>query len=762
MNLKKIVGTLLAVLVSATLLVAVTPTAPADAANGALFDPGNLISDAEFFDGGALSSAAVQNFLNQQVPSCRSGVTCLKDYRQDTPNKAAVAGRCAAYAGRSGESAADIITRVGNACGISQKAMLVLLEKEQGIVTSSAPSSRMYRSATGYGCPDTADCDTLFYGFFNQVYAAALQFQYYAANPTRWNHVPGRVNAVRFHPNAACGSSSVYIQNQATAGLYNYTPYQPNASAVANLYGTGDACGSYGNRNFWRMYTDWFGSPTTASSLLRTNEDGAVFLISGTTKYRVASMSVLQDLAPLGQVGFVSQNYLDRFTLVQNANRVIRATSGAMYFAGAGQKLPFTSCGQVVDYGGQCAASGYTQLTDAQIANFRTGPALTPVMGTQEGPRYFVTAGTKREILDARSQTEAGLPIGQNVLTENAVSDLRDGAPVVRESAVVLQRGTPHYFFLSSGSRSPILESSASIVGIGSQSPSQLRPASLAKIPLSAANFAGIVRGPSDAVNQLLVPGGRWTWPTAPSVTTVTPVAVSAEFLSPFPSRGEIKVGSFVKSVSNPTVYRVGDNALRPISSWDALISVSSGNTAVASLPASVIAPFAKGTMILEAGTLARSSNDPTVYLINGLTNKIPLTSFDMSTEMGVNGLSYVSQSDLDGYPRASSPLGYGVSCGGVRYAAADGSLHAIAAQDSARYPLSFQNLDGFACEALSIAGPAGQFIRIDGGTIYQLVGGLKRPVVSMTRYNQLGGTDTNFISVSDGFAASIPSGPAA
>ena len=55
----------------------------------------------------------------------------------------------------------------------------------------------------------------------------------------------------------------MYIRNQATAALYIYTPYRPNQGALNNLYGTGDSCSSYGNRNFWRMFTDWFGSTKT-------------------------------------------------------------------------------------------------------------------------------------------------------------------------------------------------------------------------------------------------------------------------------------------------------------------------------------------------------------------------------------------------------------------------------------------------------------------------------------------------------------------
>jgi hypothetical protein len=54
----------------------------------------------------------------------------------------------------------------------------------------------------------------------------------------------------------------VRIRNQATANLYNYTPYQPNEAALASLYGDGDECSAFGNRNFWRIFTDWFGDPT--------------------------------------------------------------------------------------------------------------------------------------------------------------------------------------------------------------------------------------------------------------------------------------------------------------------------------------------------------------------------------------------------------------------------------------------------------------------------------------------------------------------
>jgi putative cell wall-binding protein len=268
---KRVVAMTVAVFVTASLLVGtagVQGPPAADAAVGSEFNPGFIVTDQNFYDGAAMTAAQVQAFLNARVPTCSPSATepCLKDYRADTESRAAVDGRCGAYTGANNQSAAQIITDVGRACGISQKALIVLLQKEQSLITSTKPTEYMYRTATGYACPDTSACDVRYYGFFNQVYMAALQFKRYAASPTSWRHQAGKTVGVFYHPNSGCGTLNVFIQNKATAGLYNYTPYTPNAAALGNLYGTGDSCSSYGNRNFWRLWSDWFGSPTNDNS----------------------------------------------------------------------------------------------------------------------------------------------------------------------------------------------------------------------------------------------------------------------------------------------------------------------------------------------------------------------------------------------------------------------------------------------------------------------------------------------------------------
>ena len=252
----------------------------AQAADLSQFDAGNIISDSIFFSGDALSESQVQAFLNQKVPNCTInngdpshaagagyGSTniadvCLKDYWQRTPSMAAQSGACAAYSGASGgESAASIIAKVGQACNVSQKVLLVLLEKEQSLITDSWPTVRQINQATGFACYDNGQpCVQDYAGFFYQVWSAARQFQRYSSAPFTWYPV-GQTSNVAYQANRPdCGTKAVFISNRATAALYYYTPYTPNAAALAAGYGTGDSCSAYGNRNFYQLYVDWFGS----------------------------------------------------------------------------------------------------------------------------------------------------------------------------------------------------------------------------------------------------------------------------------------------------------------------------------------------------------------------------------------------------------------------------------------------------------------------------------------------------------------------
>ncbi len=323
------IAVLATALTAAAMLVATAPTdaeaAPAAGiVSAADFDPGLIISDGEFFDGAAMTETEIQNFLVSKVGSC-ANANCLAVFRMSTPSKAAN-DYCAAYNGAANESAARIIAKVQAACNISAKAILVTLHKEQGLIGKSAPSDYAIRSAMGYGCPDTAACDSTYYGFFNQVYQAARQFQRYANSGGFTWYPIGTPVAVRYHPNAACGAQTVVIKNKATAGLYYYTPYTPNAAALANLGGTGDACSSYGNRNFWYFYNSWFPSYDHAG---RVAMDAAYTAAGGAGGALGAKIGELNSFSANG--GGMVQGYANgAITWSQSSRKAVMLLSGPM------------------------------------------------------------------------------------------------------------------------------------------------------------------------------------------------------------------------------------------------------------------------------------------------------------------------------------------------------------------------------------------------------------------------------------------------
>lgn len=272
----------LLILVVACAALALTPQT--SAASG--FNAGRIIDDSVFTNKSTMSVDAIQSFLNSKVTTCdtngsqqsemnNSGVPdysgngsiqrwewgkykynqtsfpCLRDYKQD------------------GVSAAQLIYNAAHTYSINPQVLLVLLQKEQGLITDTWPLNVQYRSATGYGCPDTAACDSKYYGLKNQIDWASKMFRSILDNSPNWYtpYVLGN-NYIQYNPNSSCGGSTVNIQNRSTQALYNYTPYQPNQAALDAGWGTAN-CGAYGNRNFYLYFTGWFGSTHGGESSIK-------------------------------------------------------------------------------------------------------------------------------------------------------------------------------------------------------------------------------------------------------------------------------------------------------------------------------------------------------------------------------------------------------------------------------------------------------------------------------------------------------------
>ncbi|MDX1765540.1 MAG: hypothetical protein R3313_01155 [Candidatus Saccharimonadales bacterium] len=281
----------------ASLALVLLTSAPSLALSGAGWDAGRIIDDGKFTDDRSMSVSEIQNFLedmlddSDQIPdgikgSCDTDgeepyggttkaaygaangnpapFTCLPEYYENPSNGANNYGGAPIPSGAI--SAAEIIKNAAVQYDINPQALIVMLQKEQGLVTDDWAWEIQYEFAMGYGCFDNGSgcSQTSHYpGFFQQVDAAAWQLRQYMENPQNYNFDVGTNYILWNVPSTNCGGGNVTIENSATAALYNYTPYQPNAAALNNLYGTGDGCSAYGNRNFWRYFNDWFGPTTT-------------------------------------------------------------------------------------------------------------------------------------------------------------------------------------------------------------------------------------------------------------------------------------------------------------------------------------------------------------------------------------------------------------------------------------------------------------------------------------------------------------------
>lgn len=345
--MKKLLAMAASVLAVASVLVGLQvsgPTAsqePASALSGSSFQAGNIISDANFYDGTAMSADQVQAFLNSKVSSCTNS-NCLRNGRFSMNSRGADP-MCSAVTGGSSLSTAQIVTRVSKACGISPKVLLVTLQKEQHLVTNAGPSAAVLERAMGYRCPDGVGgrCDPAFAGVGNQMYWSAWQWKRYSNPPGTTNYfikfAPGANRQIDYQAadvNPNCGKKTVFVQNKATAGLYYYTPYTPNAAALNNLYGTGDSCSAYGNRNFWSLYSDWFGSPTGKATTAKGSLDGV------TTAYNAVTVNgwALDTTTKAGTEVVVTAGSVTK-TFAANGNR---PDIGAAYPA-AGPKHGFSA-----------------------------------------------------------------------------------------------------------------------------------------------------------------------------------------------------------------------------------------------------------------------------------------------------------------------------------------------------------------------------------------------------------------------------------
>lgn len=203
------------------------------------FDPNYIISDFELEDYSSMNVYEIQNFLNHQ-----NGI--LKTYSVYDEEQSKYI------------NASEAIYRASLKHRINPKYLIVVLQKEQSLITDPNPTQKQLDWATGFSICDSCSMNDprllQYKGFYNQVMNAAKRNRFYIDNSDI---------AWLFQINKEYDVDGIKVTpaNQATVNLYNYTPH------------------INGNYNFWKIWQKWFTLSYPNGAILKAYDSSAVWLI---------------------------------------------------------------------------------------------------------------------------------------------------------------------------------------------------------------------------------------------------------------------------------------------------------------------------------------------------------------------------------------------------------------------------------------------------------------------------------------------------
>lgn len=333
-----------------------------------VFNPGNIISNANLMDSDSMTLMEITNFLKN-----KGGF--ISNYYTSNAH------------GTEGKSAAEIIHDAANGtyeCDdktlnrtlteaekavrcrkvstISPKVLLVLLQKEMSLIEDKNPKQSQLDWAVGYGCFDSLACNPYYKSFGKQVNSAALQFKDYYENIQDYKYKAGFTYEFT---NTGTGPSTVTLENKATAALYNYTPHVYN-----------------GNYNFWNIWQRYFPTVTKyypEGSLLKTADSPIVWLIEGNTKRPFDNWSSLASRFDASKILTVNANSLDAYkpgNIIKFPNYSIIKTEDNKIYLLVGDKkrlIPDPKTFQKIGFNLDEIIDG----TNAELTEYSTGTPLS-------------------------------------------------------------------------------------------------------------------------------------------------------------------------------------------------------------------------------------------------------------------------------------------------------------------------------------------------------------------------------------------------
>lgn len=786
----------LLITLSLTLSIIVSPllsVSSALASTAVGFKAGEIMDDTVMTDYNSMTQTDIQNFLNSKVPICDTNGTQpldasfsasgVPDYNHDGTIQRWEWGKakynqttfpCLRNYTQNSQTSAQIIYNVSQQFHINPKVLIVLLQKEQGLVTDTWPLSIQYKTATGYACPDNGTCDTKYYGLTQQLTWAATMFHTIVTNNQTWSNAYGSGtswyvpyalgnNSIYWNPSTSCGTSTVNIVNRTTVALYSYTPYRPNQASLDAGYGSGNSCSSYGNRNFYLYFTDWFGSTTIP--MFKIGNSATLYLSYGNYYYGIPSQSILRAWGLGGKkITTVSSSQISSYTQGPNLGLIAKfGASSTTYLVDNGSLYPAPNWATLNAYG-FVNGNDITYPDTNLMSMLHTKGSLTKLARQSSGAIYYVDSDKRHGFPDmstfsAKASALAGTT-QYSTFSDDLINSLSVGYPIYRDGVTVKESDGAAIVLYDNGKIRPFTPDSWR--AWGRKLDYSTNTASLTQIPVGG-NVPLLI---TDGTSHFVVANGK-KYPFTSGVESSWGLTVGDFQSMTNSSLGRLGTGQNVGTLvrqPNGAVSLISGSKLYGIPSLQDFSKLGYQWSDVINVSNSVVSLISNGgDLVFAPGSLIRTPNGA-ISLIDENFNSYGIPSLHSFSDFGFQwaNVRNFGSNALSGY--TSQTLQNLIDTPTNKHYLADrGHLFTVndTTYGSTEYNFSAKpasNLSDNLVAKLNIAGVLTQFIQ-GSGAVYKVINGQKCPISSPQSLYNNGGSWQQVTKVSDAFLNTLPTG---
>ncbi len=403
------------------------------------FDPNYIISDQELTDYQAMNLSQMEECLRAM------GGTLNQEKFEDTDGKI--------------KSGTEIIYRASQEYKINPRFLLVLLQREKGLLTNLNPSTDDYNWATGFTCYDYSQPVSRFRGFAIQIDRAAWRFRYYLEHPWQFEFRAGveTKTLVNWKDRTYAPNYSMIVtpKNLATAALYNYAPH------------------IYDNRLFWKIWhweiwKNWFSEENNKipnGSLVRAEGENGVWLIQGGKKRPFHSRTVFLFSYKFSDVKVVDKSDLETYEIGAAMSfpnySLVQIPSDNIFMLIDNKKHPisekiFRAIGFRPE---EIISVDITDLSSYELSSPISSPYPTGALLQDNASKgvYYVKGNIKYPIVDAEI-LNTNYPYGHVIkVSPQELAEFEDGEQIkLKDGTLIKTAENPAIYVISEGKRLPI------------------------------------------------------------------------------------------------------------------------------------------------------------------------------------------------------------------------------------------------------------------------------------------------------------------